>query len=260
MSRQAQRPGFTLIELLVVIAIIAILAALLLPALARSKQTALRIDCCSNLKQWGLAVTMYAGDNGDCFPDNTQPGARDLGWMALNFTNIFYPVYLYPNRPGSAATGQRAQNDVMSCPTDVVHRAVEAANSFPNLIGYNYLPGRAQSGWNYDAFGLGNWCLNRKKLGGQYRKAPVMMDRLQRISSTGWYDAPYGTLYADSCHTATAAVPLGGNFLFEDGRVEWRKFSASNPAGTIDSGSTGPGATGTYTDYYRPGELDPGPW
>jgi prepilin-type N-terminal cleavage/methylation domain-containing protein len=259
-SIQTKPGGFTLIELLVVIAIIAILAAMLLPALARAKQSALRIQCTSNLKQWGLAVTMYAGDNADFFPDNTQPGARDLGWMAYNFTNVFYSVYLYPNRPGSSVTSERARNDVMSCPTDVVHRAVEAANTFPNLIGYNYLPYRSPNGWNYNAFGLGNWCLNRKKLNREFHKAPVMTDRLQKVSSTGWYDAPYGILYPDSCHAGNAAVPIGGNFLFEDGHVEWRKFSASNIAGTIDSGSTGPGGTGTYTDYYRPAELDAGPW
>jgi hypothetical protein len=203
---------------------------------------------------------MYAGDNGDFFPDNTQPGAHDLGWMALNFTNIFYPVYLYPNRAGSTTSGPRAQNDVMSCPTDIVHRAVEADNNFVNLIGYNYLPSRAVNGWNYDAFGLGNWCLNRKKLNREFRKAPVMMDRLQRVSSMGWYDAPYARTYPDSCHAGRNAVPIGGNFLFEDGRVEWRKFSENNPAATIDSGSIGPGARGTYTDYYRPAELDKGPW
>jgi prepilin-type N-terminal cleavage/methylation domain-containing protein len=70
-----RRNGFTLIELLVVIAIIGILASLLLPVLTAAKLRAKRVQCISNLHQWVVAFTVYAGDNGDSMP---------MGWTNPN--------------------------------------------------------------------------------------------------------------------------------------------------------------------------------
>src|SRR5947209_18218809 len=110
----ASRRGFTLIELLVVIAIIAILAALLLPALAKAKCRAQRTSCLSNLKQWGIIWYVYTDEHSGSFSTG-----KDVNWERGEWAYALHSEY-------------KKKPYVLFCPSAKLRRAAPAAGPGEN--------------------------------------------------------------------------------------------------------------------------------
>ncbi len=142
--KNARSGAFTLVELLVVIAIIAILAALLMPALAKTKKKAVQVDCVSNQKQIGIALELYKNDGADVLP-------RLQDWNSLGGQDGTYDFFVAATHRGLYAYEGNAQ--VFHCPADrgdafAAHPTPPGATCW-SVFGNSYLVE-----WDFDFFGV----------------------------------------------------------------------------------------------------------
>jgi prepilin-type N-terminal cleavage/methylation domain-containing protein/prepilin-type processing-associated H-X9-DG protein len=206
--------GFTLIELLVVIAIIAILAAILFPVFAQAREKARAATCLSNMKQVGLALSMYVNDYDEMYPNHQDTDHFMLPTAPPNWGRALQPyiknmrVYTCPTAriwPGQAANAAKGWeitsilgNGVLMRPKGLAIAAVPAPADIVALQE------------DYFSFTV---CYNRPADtgGGKFQWWHYLDD--QKVSRSGAVDEDYSNQHMN-----------GGNLVFADGHAKWRKY------------------------------------
>jgi prepilin-type N-terminal cleavage/methylation domain-containing protein/prepilin-type processing-associated H-X9-DG protein len=260
--RSFPKSAFTLIELLVVIAIIAILAALLLPALARSKEQAKRTNCMSNLKQINLALQMYAGENKNFLPNLPKDDGGYWAWdipgyaaQAMLGSGCTWKLFFCPDllnrfsesnefqlfwqweggpsvNPGAAAISQYA----FTLPGSSGYTAADALDGCFTNVNDKLEAHPASWKWADSTVSFG-------ALSGRVLAA----DPVIRITegTTTWTDIQGSFPVHHTTAHMNATEPAGGNLTFLDGHAEWRIFKlmvqrTSKDTGVQQNSAAGP--------------------